>query len=43
MQLLAVNQYRMVDFLGKQSGNSMDKIVRLEKRKLITEWNGNKI
>jgi flavin reductase (DIM6/NTAB) family NADH-FMN oxidoreductase RutF len=43
LQLLAAEQYHMVDLLGKKSGNTIDKIGRLEKRKLITEWNGYKI
>jgi flavin reductase (DIM6/NTAB) family NADH-FMN oxidoreductase RutF len=43
LQLLAVNQYRMVDLLGKKSGNHIDKISRLEKRGLTAQWNGYKI
>ena len=43
LQLLAAKQYRMVDLLGKKSGKNIDKISRLEKRKLIAEWNGYKI
>ena len=37
LQLLAANQYRMVDLLGKKSGKNIDKISRLEKRELIAE------
>ena len=43
LQLLAAKQYRMVDLLGKKSGKNIDKISRLEKRKLIADWNGYKI
>jgi len=43
LQLLAANQYRMVDLLGKKSGKNIDKMSRLEKRELIAEWNGYKI
>ncbi len=40
LQLLSEKQYRLVDLLGKKSGHQTNKIERLEKRKLITEWNG---
>jgi flavin reductase (DIM6/NTAB) family NADH-FMN oxidoreductase RutF len=40
LQLLGEEQYRLVDLLGKKSGNTIDKISRLQKRDLITEWNG---
>ena len=43
LQLLAAGQYRLVDILGKKSGHTIDKISRLEKRNLLTEWNGYKI
>lgn len=43
LQLLAAEQYRMVDLLGKKSGKKIDKISRLEKRELIIQWNGFKI
>ena len=39
LQLLAAHQYNLVNLLGKQSGHTIDKIQRLQKRKLITEWN----
>lgn len=39
LQLLSEKQYRLVDLLGKKSGHHMNKIERLEKRKLITDWN----
>jgi len=40
LQLLNETQYRLVDLLGKKSGNNIDKIARLNKRQLLTEWNG---
>ncbi|TAD92383.1 MAG: flavin reductase [Bacteroidetes bacterium] len=40
LQLLAHNQYNLVNQLGKQSGKTIDKIGRLQKRKLLTEWQG---
>ena len=40
LQLLAATQYRLVDLLGKKSGHVVDKITKLEKRQLITVWNG---
>lgn len=40
LQLLADNQYRMVDLLGKKSGKTIDKIGRLKKRNELEEWNG---
>jgi flavin reductase (DIM6/NTAB) family NADH-FMN oxidoreductase RutF len=43
LQLLAAEQYRLIDLLGKKSGNTIDKISRLEKRKLISEWHDFKI
>ncbi len=43
LQILAKNQYRLVDLLGKKSGYIVDKINRLEKRKLLTKWNDFKI
>ncbi len=39
LQLLAVNQYRLVDLLGKKSGKTIDKISRLRKRKELIELN----
>jgi flavin reductase (DIM6/NTAB) family NADH-FMN oxidoreductase RutF len=38
LQYLADHQYRLSMLLGKTSGNTIDKIARLEKRKLITTW-----
>ncbi|MCU0396417.1 MAG: flavin reductase family protein [Chitinophagaceae bacterium] len=40
LQLLAAHQYRLVNQLGKQSGRQVNKIARLEKRKLLSNWNG---
>jgi flavin reductase (DIM6/NTAB) family NADH-FMN oxidoreductase RutF len=40
LQLLAASQYRLVDLLGKQSGKNIDKVARLQKRQLTTQWNG---
>jgi flavin reductase (DIM6/NTAB) family NADH-FMN oxidoreductase RutF len=40
LQLLAADQYNLVNQLGKQTGKSINKIQRLEKRKLLTDWNG---
>ncbi len=40
LQLLAADQYNLVNQLGKQTGKNINKIQRLEKRKLLTDWNG---
>ena len=40
LQLLARNQYNLVNQLGKISGKNIDKISRLQKRKLLSEWEG---
>ena len=40
LQLLAAEQYRLVDLLGKKSGYKVDKISSLAKRDLLTTWNG---
>jgi flavin reductase (DIM6/NTAB) family NADH-FMN oxidoreductase RutF len=40
LQLLSAEQFRLVNLLGKQSGNKINKIQRLQKRKLIEQWNG---
>ena len=40
LQLLSASQYRLVDLLGKKSGHTTDKIARLEKRKMLIQWNG---
>lgn len=39
LQLMAQEQYPLVGLLGKQSGHSINKIQRLEKRKLLIQWN----
>ncbi|MBU6158751.1 MAG: flavin reductase [Bacteroidetes bacterium] len=39
LQLLAAHQYNLVPLLGKQSGHQIDKIQRLQKRKLLDQWN----
>lgn len=38
LQLLADHQYRLTDLLGKKSGHTVNKIERLEKRKLLSTW-----
>ncbi len=38
LQLLSAHQYRLIYLLGKKSGKNTDKIARLEKRKLLTQW-----
>ena len=43
LQLLSAGQYNLVSLLGKQSGNNINKIQRLEKRQLLTTWNGFKV
>ncbi|MDE3234912.1 MAG: flavin reductase [Bacteroidota bacterium] len=40
LQLLHAGQYNIVTLLGKESGNQINKMARLQKRKLLTEWNG---
>ena len=40
LQIMSAGQYRLVDLLGKKSGKDINKIERLEKRKLLTTWNG---
>jgi len=40
LQILGSEQYNLVNLLGKQSGKKIDKIGRLEKRKLLEEWEG---
>ncbi len=38
LQILHENQFRLVDLLGKKSGHTIDKIGRLQKRNLLTQW-----
>ena len=40
LQILSDTQYAMVRLLGKQTGNKINKIERLSKRNLLSEWNG---
>ena len=40
LQILSDNQYALVRLLGKQTGNKINKIERLNKRNLLSEWNG---
>lgn len=40
IQLLADNQYNLVRLLGQQSGHQVNKIQRLDKRGLLTDYNG---
>lgn len=37
LQLLASDQYRLVELLGKRSGKKIDKIARLQKRNELVE------
>jgi flavin reductase (DIM6/NTAB) family NADH-FMN oxidoreductase RutF len=38
LQLLSESQYNLVKLLGQSSGFKIDKIARLNKRKLIDNW-----
>jgi flavin reductase (DIM6/NTAB) family NADH-FMN oxidoreductase RutF len=40
LQILSAQQYRLIELLGKKSGKDINKIERLSKRKLLTEWKG---
>jgi flavin reductase (DIM6/NTAB) family NADH-FMN oxidoreductase RutF len=40
LQILSDNQFALVRLLGKQTGNKINKIERLNKRNLLSEWNG---
>jgi flavin reductase (DIM6/NTAB) family NADH-FMN oxidoreductase RutF len=40
LQILSDTQYALVRLLGKQSGNKINKIGRLRKRNLISDWKG---
>lgn len=40
LQILSAGQYRLVKLLGMQSGHDIDKLARLQKRGLLTNWNG---
>jgi len=39
LQLLSEKQYPLIRLLGQQSGHRINKIEKLQKRGLITEWN----
>lgn len=43
LQLLKEDQYNLVKLLGQQSGYTIDKMKRLEKRKLLADWEGYQI
>ena len=43
LQILSDNQYALVRLLGKQSGKKINKIEKLSKRNLLSEWKGFKI
>lgn len=40
LQLLAAGQHRLIPLLGRKSGHDTDKLAALEKRGLLTRWNG---
>jgi flavin reductase (DIM6/NTAB) family NADH-FMN oxidoreductase RutF len=40
LQILAADQYRLIDLLGKKTGREVNKIQRLQKRSLLTTWRG---
>jgi flavin reductase (DIM6/NTAB) family NADH-FMN oxidoreductase RutF len=40
LQILSDNQFALVRLLGKQTGYKINKIERLNKRNLLSEWNG---
>ena len=40
LQILSDSQYALVRLLGKQSGNKINKIEKLSKRNLLSEWKG---
>ncbi len=40
LQILSTHQYRLVELLGKNSGKYINKIERLAKRKIVTDWKG---
>lgn len=39
LQILAADQYNLVRLLGQQSGNTVNKIQRLQKRNAVQQWN----
>jgi flavin reductase (DIM6/NTAB) family NADH-FMN oxidoreductase RutF len=40
LQLLAAGQYRLIPLLGRKSGHDTDKLSVLERRGLLTRWEG---
>lgn len=40
LQLLSHHQYKLVNVLGKKSGNNYNKIAYLQKKNLLQTWNG---
>ncbi|QEC68012.1 flavin reductase family protein [Panacibacter ginsenosidivorans] len=40
LQLLSKEQYKLVNILGRKSGNDYNKIIYLEKKNLLQPWNG---
>lgn len=40
LQLLAAGQHRLIPLLGRKSGHNTDKLASLERRGLLTIWNG---
>jgi flavin reductase (DIM6/NTAB) family NADH-FMN oxidoreductase RutF len=40
LQILSDTQYALVRLLGKQSGNKINKIEKLSKRNLLSDWKG---
>ena len=40
LQILSYSQYALVRLLGKQSGNKINKIEKLSKSNLLSEWKG---
>ena len=43
LQLLSDQQFKLIKLLGQSSGKSINKIERLEKRKLLTNWKEFKV
>lgn len=40
LQLLAAGQHRLIPLLGRKSGHDTDKLATLERRGLLTRWEG---
>lgn len=43
LQILEKSQYNLVSLLGKQTGKKIDKMIRLHKRNLLSNWDDYKI